>query len=104
MCSEMSGGSSERLAINNQCQSQAKKEKEKSFLKQSSAGAYLLFLSVSVEYLADLGLERWGAVDSRSGNVAVFFCCACFLISLINEQIYLDDAKLWYNKCYASKI
>ena len=42
------------------------------------------------------GLEEWGAVDSESGNVAVL-CCACFLISLKNEQIYLDAAKLWYN-------
>ena len=35
-------------------------------------------------------------MDSEPGNVAVL-CCACFLISLKNEQIYLDAAKLWYN-------
>lgn len=37
-----------------------------------------------------------GAVDSEFGNVAVL-CCARFLISLNNEQIYLDADELWYN-------
>lgn len=59
--------------------------------------------------LGEQGLEAWGTVESRSGDVAAL-CCVCFSISFINEQIYLDAAKLWYNlsvmqtKCEAPEI
>lgn len=35
-------------------------------------------------------------VKSQSGN-GTLLGCICFLVSFINEQIYLDATKLWYS-------
>lgn len=76
MDSEMPGGSSERLAINNQHQSQVNQKKESKHgrnrerweggkkegrsLKKSSAGHTSCSLQLSAEYLAKLGVGGVG--------------------------------------------